>query len=130
MSTAESRAAYQRDYYHSSPDRKEKYNARAKRYRDTNPVAIFAVQLKKYGITPDDYNFMYTEQNGQCLLCARPIAAARSGAERNDIACVDHCHATGKVRGLLCLHCNRGLGLFADNPDVLRNAASYIEENT
>lgn len=60
---------------------------------------------------------MNAEQKGQCYLCntARKLV-------------VDHNHLNGKVRHLLCDLCNRGLGYFKDNPEVLRSAATYVEE--
>jgi len=43
---------------------------------------------------------------------------------------IDHCHNNGNVRGLLCMRCNTGLGLFLDNPNFLLNAISYLKENS
>lgn len=64
---------------------------------------------------------MLASQNGGCAIC---------GADRNKngtALCVDHCHTSGKVRGLLCHNCNTGLGRFSDNTDLLRKAISYLE---
>lgn len=72
----------------------------------------------KYGVTLDWYNAQYEKQKGACAIC---------GAEQ-DTLCVDHCHSTGKVRGLLCSECNKGLGAFGDCSVSLRRAASYLEE--
>ncbi|WP_428950971.1 endonuclease VII domain-containing protein [Streptomyces sp. cg35] len=80
-----------------------------------------ATLKKKYGITVDDYERMLAEQDGCCAIC--PSTAL----EESKFFHVDHCHATGRVRGLLCNACNRGLGQFADDPDRLRTAAAYIE---
>jgi len=57
----------------------------------------------KYGITVDDYEKMFTEQNGVCKICQEICKSGKSLA-------VDHCHETGKVRGLLCAKCNTNLG--------------------
>ena len=71
----------------------------------------------KYGISVCDYDKMKTEQNELCLICLmKPI----------DSLVVDHCHETGKVRGLLCSKCNVGLGMFRDTPNFLINASEYI----
>jgi hypothetical protein len=61
---------------------------------------------------------MLARQHGACAICKR-ISSKR--------LCVDHCHATDKVRGLLCWGCNIGLGNFADDPSRLREAAAYLE---
>lgn len=61
---------------------------------------------------------MYEEQGGKCYLC---------GASQDRNLAVDHCHSTGKVRKLLCSQCNQALGLFKDNPEVMRKAALYVE---
>ena len=63
---------------------------------------------------------MLGAQNGRCAICGRPETEAGGLA-------VDHCHATGKVRGLLCTLCNTALGKFRDRTDILRAAIRYLE---
>lgn len=84
---------------------------------------------KAFGMTAEDYERMAAEQGHLCLICHCPETAtdARTGAVRR--LSVDHDHATGKVRGLLCRACNQGLGSFRDNPDRMRIAALYVEKN-
>lgn len=72
-------------------------------------------QLSKYGITPGEYIDMLLDQDKRCAIC-----------NTRDYLVIDHCHATGKVRGLLCNKCNLGLGLFKDNVDSLQNAIKYL----
>lgn len=78
-------------------------------------------RMAKYGLSREQYRTMYREQGGLCLICKKPERTAR-----NRLLCVDHDHETGHVKGLLCSHCNRGLGLFGDDPRVLRLAADYV----
>ena len=78
---------------------------------------------KKYGITPEQFKDMYDNQDGKCKICGGQLA----NGTRN--CCVDHCHITGEVRGLLCSHCNRGLGLFRDNSSFLIRAADYLDSS-
>ena len=70
-----------------------------------------------YGITLEDFDLMLTRQHGVCAICRTKPPERLS---------VDHCHATGKVRGLLCSKCNCGLGFFRDEPRRLRAAAKYL----
>lgn len=79
-------------------------------------------QLKKYGLTPELYQLRLADQGGRCAICQ--IAACPSGRRFS----VDHDHATGRVRGLLCLKCNQGVGQFDDAPERLRRAAEYLEK--
>lgn len=81
--------------------------------------------MASYGITEDDYQRMLREQDGKCAICGtdNPGIPSRPTSER---MCVDHDHATGRVRGLLCQPCNSGLGKFRDDPNALRAAAEYI----
>lgn len=73
-----------------------------------------------YGITQAEYDAMLEKQNGKCAICNNT-----DEVEGRKLA-IDHCHTTGRVRGLLCGKCNRGLGLFKDNPDLLLKAISYL----
>lgn len=78
--------------------------------------------LRQRGLSGADYDSMLVIQAGRCALCGElPGDAGRS--ERLNI---DHCHASGKVRGLLCSMCNQGLGFFRDNPEILVKAATYL----
>jgi hypothetical protein len=67
------------------------------------------------------YELLLNEQNGVCKICLE-----KESSRRYKTLAVDHCHRTNKVRGLLCSNCNRGLGLFKDNPKILNNAAAYL----
>lgn len=82
---------------------------------------------EKYGISLSDYQRMHDEQNGACASCSQPETDMRSGQIR--WLAVDHCHSTGAIRGLLCGHCNKGIGHFKDDPDLLRKAAAYLERH-
>jgi hypothetical protein len=76
--------------------------------------------LARYGITVDQYNEMLARQNGVCAICEEPCSSGRRLA-------VDHDHDTGKVRGLLCNRCNRGIGLIKKSSH-LKRAAKYLEK--
>lgn len=78
----------------------------------------------KYGITPERYSELLEQQNGRCAIC-KSTNPGRSGSQR---FAVDHDHVTGEVRGLLCDHCNVGLGRFQDNPMLLQAATLYLAE--
>lgn len=80
-----------------------------------------------YGITSEDYDRMYAEQAGVCAICALPetVTETRTGVVKN--LCVDHCHATGQVRALLCFSCNLMIGQAGDSTDRLRSAINYLE---
>lgn len=71
---------------------------------------------------------MYAKQGGQCMICCTKIAKYKN-KDGIQTACVDHDHATGQVRGLLCKKCNLGLGYFNDDPEVLDAAVDYILRN-
>ena len=62
------------------------------------------------------------DQNNECAICGTPF-------EDEYKAQIDHCHTSGRVRGLLCIECNWMLGKANDNPTILRNAAAYLEKN-
>lgn len=76
-------------------------------------------QLKyMYGITEEQYNELFKQQNGQCAVCKETVKLV-----------VDHCHFSGEVRGLLCHFCNTGLGCFRDDPERLAQAIEYANRS-
>lgn len=81
----------------------------------------------KYGLSWDDYEKMHLENNGRCEICESPLSLIKS--PDTETAFVDHDHATGKVRGLLCNPCNRGLGYFRDSRLHLSKALQYLDKH-
>lgn len=84
----------------------------------------------KYGLTEKDFQDILAAQDGRCPICHRRFEEItyRNGATKS-VWHVDHDHATGKVRGVLCFLCNSGLGKFGDNVDRLLDAAAYLEQH-
>lgn len=85
-------------------------------------------QLTEYGITKEQYLEMSAAQNDKCACCGRPESATTPSGKVKAL-CVDHCHKTNVVRGLLCSNCNSGLGMFKDDPAIILSAAAYLERN-
>lgn len=81
--------------------------------------------LRNYGISSAVYDQLFAQQNGGCAICGTTSPGGRSNA----FFAVDHDHATNEVRGLLCAHCNTGLGKFRDDAELLRKAAQYLVVN-
>ncbi|MGF6957277.1 endonuclease VII domain-containing protein [Paraburkholderia youngii] len=83
---------------------------------------------RTYDIDYDHYLSMLAEQSGVCALCGGE-GFKMAGHHRLKLV-VDHCHKTGRIRGLLCHNCNRALGLLHDDTDVIRKAIGYLEGET
>ncbi|MEA2945688.1 MAG: hypothetical protein QOI40_1018 [Alphaproteobacteria bacterium] len=105
---------------------KETINAQQRLKRATDPEFCEQSRLRStksqlktaYGLTMEDYDRMLARQQGACAICKRkPLQRL----------CVDHCHLTNMVRGLLCRRCNVGLGHFEDDARLLHEAATYVE---
>lgn len=78
---------------------------------------------RNYGVTLEQYNTMFASQNGCCALCGDHQSLF------NKRLSVDHDHSTGKVRQLLCHHCNTALGAFDENPILLKKAVKYLTKH-
>lgn len=138
--TKEARKVYDTAYYQAN---KQKWVERDKRMKDrdregflqrsreagarwrSNPENLKKVHLRyiksRYGITVEEYSKMYDDQKGLCAIC---------GKDNGDIRLhVDHCHTTGKVRGLLCFLCNSALGKVKDDVAVLEKAILYLQKH-
>lgn len=98
----------------------ERAKAATERWRANNPGRLLAARRKReYGITPEQTRLMLGEQNNCCAICSQRFVGTGF--------VVDHDHKTGQVRGLLCQVCNRGLGMFRDDPKRLISAIKYLE---
>jgi hypothetical protein len=82
--------------------------------------------MYRHGLTTAEVEHMRFCQGNRCAICGDVFADA-TGRYKKRLAYVDHSHKTGHIRGLLCPACNKGLGFFRDNPDILRNAITYLE---
>lgn len=138
--TEHHRADYQRAYYKANREmvleRQRKYRRayraanlekvrtreredRANRYA-ADPLKYRCQRLKyMYGITEAEFQLLHKEQNGLCAICE---CANTNGRNLS----VDHCHTTGKVRGLLCENCNRALGLLKEDPAIFLASMAYL----
>lgn len=101
------------EHYNASPERVSK---------SYDPLRHRQYGWKRQGIklTVEEYTEIFNKQNGQCAIC---------GVHHSDlkkVLCVDHCHETNEVRGLLCNDCNRGLGQFKDDVERLEEAVKYL----
>lgn len=117
--------------YDQSESFREQVKQRAKRTREArkerDPEAYWRqwrskYLLRNYGISLEEYEALLLKQDGKCAICGSAEAVPGT---KNCMA-VDHDHKTGKVRGLLCMFCNRGLGAFKDSPAILKNAMDYL----
>ena len=102
----------------------EKVVAYTMRFRKNNPTAQRASNLKKYGLTIEQYNELFVVQNGLCAICKTSGKIIRGRS-----LYVDHNHETKQVRGLLCHNCNFGIGNFKENIDSLLSAVKYLKQN-
>lgn len=144
MKLSEAEKEKRREYYRQN---KQKFIDKAKAWKAANPDKVKESSRKalakaralesreskkekhlqrKYGMTLSDYLQMYHNQQGTCKICKSPFEIQMENAW-NKTANVDHCHTTGKIRGLLCNNCNRGIGHLKDSPDLLRAAAEYLD---
>lgn len=103
-----------------------------KKWSENNPERSHRSQrgrnLKhKYGITLEDYESLLKKQDYSCAICGTKENTALYGHNETLNFSVDHCHSTGRVRGLLCNQCNRGLGMLGDTEESLRKALAYLE---
>lgn len=99
------------------PEWIQKSRDRYAKWRAKDPRGVHRINIKRlYGLSLEDWDRMVIQQGGRCAICNLPAPALN----------VDHCHVSGTVRGLLCELCNKGLGLFKDNPAYLLEAVQYL----
>jgi Recombination endonuclease VII len=77
-------------------------------------------RARRYGLSLADYRALQKRQGNACAICCKVTR----------VLCIDHCHVTGRVRGLLCRRCNSALGFYADDQRLLRAALAYLQATT
>ena len=100
-----------KDFY-PSPGRPGGYDYRCRICKSDNQS-----KYRKYGLSYDDFEALVAKQEGKCAIC---------NVHKGNTLVVDHCHKSGKVRGLLCSGCNTGLGLLGDTRENLHKALRYL----
>jgi Recombination endonuclease VII len=102
----------------TDPEYRAKGKARVPKDKATRAKRYRARLLKRYGMSSREYELRLALQNGACAICRKE--------PKRRLLCIDHCHKTGKVRGLLCTPCNAALGAFADDPRRMQAATDYL----
>lgn len=103
---------------------KERCNGTQRRYYANNKHVAIAQNLRRYyGMTIEQYDKLYADQNGKCAICEK----AEDNRKKQRLS-VDHDHKTGQVRGLLCDRHNRALGMLHDSIDTLQRAIDYLKK--
>lgn len=141
---------FTREYYKKHPEAWKRYGEKLKKWAEENPelakiknkmdyancaekqkaykkanycsVIQREKNLARYGITTDDFNRILLQQNNCCEICKIELTATEKTA-------VDHCHTTGKVRGILCRNCNAGIGMLKESVTALESAIKYLQKH-
>jgi hypothetical protein len=105
----------------SAEEKRRRNNERTKLRNKTHPNEGRNIKYKRaYGITVNQYEEFNHAFGGVCHICGNKCASGRRLA-------VDHSHQSGLIRGLLCINCNKGIGNFKDNKDLLQKAIDYLK---
>ncbi len=114
---------YGKKYYEKHKEKellrnKEYYKTSGKQKKlEAYPERRRRILKSRYGITPEQFDELYNRQLGKCAICQQTYHSTLH---------IDHDHSNGKIRGLLCNNCNRGLGHFKDSTELLENASKYL----
>ena len=110
----------------TQPYCKDCHNKKMRNKYDSKVMKDYDLK-RAYGIDLKKYEDMFLEQKGCCKICNKHISQLNNKHKKS--LCVDHCHETKKIRGLLCDKCNRGIGLLNDDVKILSRAIEYLKNN-
>ena len=102
-------------------------NDRSNKARKNDPkkTAVYARRSnlrRYYGLEESEYNVLFDSQDGKCSICQKQLERISRSTH------IDHCHSSGKIRGILCHHCNTAIGLFGDDVEKIKAAIEYLEK--
>lgn len=112
-----------REKYKNDIEYRNRIKEKAKQFHKNNPKSKKGTRLKKYGLTIVQFEEMLEKQNYKCAICGFEYDGNKAM-----FPFIDHCHSTGKNRGLLCSKCNFAIGQFNDDVSLLRSAIKYLEK--
>jgi hypothetical protein len=130
-SKLQSRCKTCRSIFNKEVEHNQVAKTQSKEWRKTHPKEIKAFKYQKYwpNLTYEqsllEYDKLMLRQNNLCAICGKPETVRHQQGTLRNLA-IDHCHATGKVRGLLCSRCNLGLGMFKDEVALLEKTIDYL----
>lgn len=117
--------ATKREWAKNNKGKVAEYNRKS---RLKNPLAYKDYQKRYcYSITEKEFQEMLKSQDNKCKICNN-LFTTSSKTNKVYVPHIDHCHATGKVRGLLCSKCNQALGLFKDDINTIYNSIKYLQD--
>lgn len=128
LTAVEKRRLQMAEYYQKN---KEKSRLAGAEWKKNNPEKVRLKNrklqvLKTYGMNWESYVSLYNQAEGRCQICSAFVELAAKGKGTTKAACVDHCHETGEVRGILCRACNVGIGHLGDSKERIWNAYKYL----
>jgi hypothetical protein len=116
--------------YRKPEERRVKERESGRKWSKKNPDIEKNGHLRRtFGIDLETYNKMLSDQNGACSICKNPETSVVKNTGKIKTLAVDHCHTTGKVRGLLCWNCNTSIGKMKDSVEILQNAIEYLKKH-
>ncbi len=122
--------ARHRQRYNSDPAVRQRILANTRKSSSANPeVWKRRYLMRVYNITLEEYNAVLERQGGVCAICGREEEIKNPAAKKQSSLAVDHCHETGKIRGLLCFKCNTGIGALGDTVESLEKALAYLRSD-
>lgn len=114
----------------NKPEREFTFRKDNGKYRtDCDACRSSKEAARRYGITVGDVDALKAAQNNRCAVCGIHADEVPHSTFKHNPLVIDHAHATGKVRGLLCPTCNVGIGHFKDDPELLASAADYLRRH-
>lgn len=120
----ERRNRLRREKYANDPEYRSRILSQVKQHRIDNPHVKMNERFRTYGITKEQFDKLFESQCGKCAICGYSTIG-----DHKFFPMIDHCHETGKVRGILCANCNQALGKFKDDIERLKSAIEYLERS-
>lgn len=110
-----------REQYASDPAVREYYKSLARTWARNNPKGKKSQRIRQYGLTLEQFHALLKSQDGKCAICGFSDLS-----KPKLFPVIDHCHDTGRIRGILCSNCNFGIGKFRNDPRLLSAAVAYL----